>query len=112
MDPRGRKGNYSTKEDLLKFYHISSGEDTDDEEEQSASDEDGDDNDEVDGKSNEVSEAVDTEDNLVHDGIVLAKGREDSIMSAERKESESVLDEDDKDEKENENGLIKGMISL
>ncbi|KAK8731498.1 hypothetical protein OTU49_007639, partial [Cherax quadricarinatus] len=23
MDPRGRKGNYSTKEDLLKFYHMS-----------------------------------------------------------------------------------------
>ncbi|KAK8397435.1 hypothetical protein O3P69_004879 [Scylla paramamosain] len=34
MDPRGRKGNYSTKEDLLRFYHLSSDEDSEEEEEE------------------------------------------------------------------------------
>ncbi|XP_063607118.1 ESF1 homolog [Penaeus indicus] len=40
MDPRGRKGNYSTKEDLLRFYRMSSDEESSDEETASSADED------------------------------------------------------------------------
>ncbi|XP_047502527.1 ESF1 homolog isoform X2 [Penaeus chinensis] len=40
MDPRGRKGNYSTKEDLLRFYRMSSDEESSDEEKASSADED------------------------------------------------------------------------
>ena len=34
MDPRGRKGNYSTKEDLMRFYHLSSDENSEEENEE------------------------------------------------------------------------------
>ncbi|XP_037800042.1 ESF1 homolog isoform X2 [Penaeus monodon] len=52
MDPRGRKGNYSTKEDLLRFYRMSSDEESSDEEKASSTDEE---------ESMEEGEKVDAE---------------------------------------------------
>ncbi|XP_071538313.1 ESF1 homolog [Panulirus ornatus] len=99
MDPRGRKGNYSTKEDLLKFYHMSSDDDTDDEEDGTDEVEDSDDN--AHGKPNEVGEALGVENNVEVRGIVTAERNENKgTIAAQKKESEVSLDKKNREESE------------
>ncbi|KAK7012347.1 pre-rRNA-processing protein esf1, partial [Halocaridina rubra] len=63
MDPRGRKGNFSTKEDLRKFYHLSSDEDESDDEEYLDSDNDQEEQQKSESESSDEKRDNDDEDN-------------------------------------------------
>ncbi|XP_042215539.1 pre-rRNA-processing protein ESF1-like [Homarus americanus] len=89
MDPRGRKGNYSTKEDLLKFYHMSSDEDSSDEADE---DEEKDSNDDDD--DDKVDENVQEDDN--DDDV------DDEVGEEEDSDDKVVVDEDEQNEENGE----------
>lgn len=97
MDPRGRKGNYSTKEDLLRFYRMSSDEESSDEEEASSADDD------EDESTEEVEKNVEAEskrkqkvDNKKDSEKKIQKAKDDLKKKEVRKEKrESVKDEEE-----------------
>ncbi|XP_050696954.1 ESF1 homolog isoform X3 [Eriocheir sinensis] len=124
MDPRGRKGNYSTKEDLLRFYHLSSDEGSDDaeekeeeeeeedeekeeEEEEEAEDEEEEDEDEE--KEEDEDSGEESNGNLYIS--IDGEGKKDGgVKEGRTSEEESEKTKEDKEKKtKKEKGKKKGI---
>lgn len=94
MDPRGKKGNFSTKEDLQKFYDLSSEDDTSDEEDEEA-EEEGEAKDES-GSSEVEKSDEEQEDDTKYVDKIYAEGKK--LQTKKELKNKSSKDDEENDE--------------